>query len=81
MGYDPPKICLFVTPCYFLLAQKVTKKGTLPNAAPRKANAPLAGQRGSRAFLYWLVLRTAPYELIINFLKLYNPIVHVIFKK
>jgi len=30
------------------------------NASARKANAPLAGQRGQRTF-YWLVLRTAPY--------------------
>jgi len=29
-----------------------------PNAAARKTNAPLAGQRGLRT--YWLVLRTAP---------------------
>jgi len=36
--------------CHFLLAQKVTKKGTLPNAASRKTNAPLAGQRGQPAF-------------------------------
>jgi len=60
MGYYPPGIALFVTPVTFLLAQKrgnkrefvepafcvIATKGTLPNASPRKANAPLAGQRG-----------------------------------
>jgi len=66
------------TACYFLLAQKVTKKGTLPNASSRKANAPLAGQRGSRAFFYRLVLRTVPYKLIMSILQIYKPIVRVI---
>jgi len=53
MGFDPPKISLFVTPCHFLLAQKVTNPVSLrePNAAPHKANPPLAGQRGQRTFL------------------------------
>jgi len=48
MGYYPPEISLLVSPCHFLLAQKVTNPVSLrePNAASRKANAPLAGQRG-----------------------------------
>jgi|GEM_PF-4672466 len=42
----------FAAPVPFLLAQKTNpKKGTLPNAAARNPNAPLAGQRGSRTFL------------------------------
>jgi len=38
--------------CHFLLAQKVTNPVSLrePNASPRKANPPLAGQRGQPAF-------------------------------
>jgi len=36
----------FVEPAFCVTA----KKGTLPNASSRKANAPLAGQRGSRTF-------------------------------
>gem|GEM_PF-1445635 len=36
--------------CYFLLAQKVTKKGTLPNASSLKTSTHLAGQRGQPAF-------------------------------
>ncbi len=59
MGYDPPEISLLVSPCHFLLAQKVTKKGTLPNASPRKPTRPSLGKE-AHALLYWLVLRTAP---------------------
>jgi hypothetical protein len=36
--------------CYFLLAQKVTKKGTCANAPARKAHANLAGARGLRTY-------------------------------
>jgi len=50
MGYGPPKISLFVTPCHFLLAQKVTKKGTLPNAAPRRPTRPSLGKEASALF-------------------------------
>jgi len=41
--------------CHFLLAQKVTKKGTLPNASARNAYALLAGQRGQPAFFLLVV--------------------------
>jgi hypothetical protein len=36
--------------CYFLIAQKVTKKGTLPNASTHKANAPSLGKEASALF-------------------------------
>jgi hypothetical protein len=34
---------------YFFLDKKVTKKSSLSNAAPLKANAPLAGQASQHA--------------------------------
>jgi len=61
-----------------LLAQKVTNPVSLrePNASTRNPARPSLGKE-PYALFYWLVLRTAPYSLIINVLKLNNPIIHV----
>ena len=82
MGYYPPEISLLVSPCHFLLAQKVTnpdpvslRDGSpmLPHTNPTR---PSLGKEAIALF-YWLVLRTPPYKLIINILTYRNPIIHV----
>jgi len=47
----------------------IAKKGTLLNASPRNPARPPLGKEAIALF-FWLVLRTAPYSLIINILKL-----------
>gem|GEM_PF-3937968 len=46
----------------------------LPRARPPR---PSLGKE-AYALLYWLVLRTPPYELKVNILTYSNPIIHVI---
>jgi len=60
MGYDSPEIALFAAPVTFCLP----KKGTLHNASAHKPARPWLGKEASALF-FWLVLRTAPYSLII----------------
>jgi len=45
----------------------------LPRARPTR---PSLGKE-AYALFFWLVLRTPPYALIVNTLRLYNPIVYV----
>jgi len=77
MGFLETNISLPTALSLFCLPKKVTNPVSLrePNASAR--NRPSLGKE---ALFYWLVLRTAPYELIINILKFCNPIIHVKFK-
>ena len=89
MGFIKTSIALLMALSLFCLPKKVTKKGLsrsrkltgrdpmLPRAiqpAPRWA-------KKASALFFWLVLRTTPYDLIINILRLNNPVVYVIITK
>jgi len=91
MGYDPSKdfsICNALS--LFACPKKGLKREFESQPVPwqKRALCPMLPRArparpwlGKEALFYWLVLRTAPYKLIINTLKPHNPIVHVILIK
>jgi len=61
-----------------LLSQLVSeqKRALCPMLPPTRPARPSLGKEPIALF-FWLVLRTAPYHLIINVLNLHSPVVHV----
>jgi len=51
-GFQPSNLYLVGAFCHFLLAQKVTKKGTLPNASTLKLTRSSLGKEASPPFFY-----------------------------